>query len=196
MLNTLSVSSVAKELLIPAIEKNMGAIQNGWKSDRVEGLNVINPAPSQGGPKFLLTSGLSQKVFSAKYTKKDVRVEYLMEFKPSLNHERCAQILLELAEKTISYSDLPGPGDVVKLPDGIWKDDNISFLYFTMPYLRDEGFMNYISWAGVDVVWVLPITHFEHQILTKDGREALEAFWIENKTNLHDPLRRLSKPEE
>jgi len=52
--------------------------------------------------------GLSQKVFSAKYTKKDVRVEYLMEFKASLDRERSAQILLELAEKTISYDDLPG----------------------------------------------------------------------------------------
>ena len=115
-----------------------------------------------------------------------------MEFKVSLDRERSAQILLELAEKTISYDDLPGPGDVVMLPDGIWKDDNISFLYFTMPYLRDEGFMNYMSSAGVDVVWVLPITHFEHQILKKDGREALEAFWIKNQTNLHDPLRRTS----
>jgi len=190
MVNTLSVSSVAKELLIPAIEKNMGPIQKGWTSDRVEGLNVINPASSLGLPYFLLTLGLSQKVFSAKYTKKDVRVEYLMEFKASLDRERSAQILLELAEKTISYDDLPGPGDVVMLPDGIWKDDNISFLYFTMPYLRDEGFMNYMSSAGVDVVWVLPITHFEHQILKKDGREALEAFWIKNQTNLHDPLRR------
>jgi len=168
----------------------MGPIQKGWTSDRVEGLNVINPASSLGLPYFLLTLGLSQKVFSAKYTKKDVRVEYLMEFKASLDRESSAQILLELAEKTISYDDLPGPGDVVMLPDGIWKDDNISFLYFTMPYLRDEGFMNYMSSAGVDVVWVLPITHFEHQILKKDGREALEAFWIKNQTNLHDPLRR------
>ena len=190
MVNTLSVSSVAKELLIPAIEKNMGPIQKGWASDGVKGLNVINPASSLGLPYFLLTLGLSQKVFSAKYTKKDVRVEYLMEFKASLDRERSAQILLELAEKTISYDDLPGPGDVVKLPDGIWKDDNISFLYFTMPYLRDDRFMNYISSVGVDVVWVLPITQFEHQILKKDGREALEAFWIKNQTNLHDPLRR------
>jgi len=40
MVNTLSVSSVAKELLIPAIEKNMGPIQKGWTSDRVEGLRA------------------------------------------------------------------------------------------------------------------------------------------------------------
>lgn len=190
MVNTLSVSSAAKELLIPSIEKNLGPIQNGWTSDEIKGLNVINPARSPEGPYFLLTMGLSQKAFKAKYTKKDVRVEYLMEFNPSLDHEKSAEILLELAEKTISHDDLPGPGDVVMLPNGIWEEDEISFLYFTMPYLRDVGFMNYISSAGVDIVWVLPITHFEHEILKSEGRDSLEKFWIENKTNLHDPLRR------
>src|SRR4051794_20582311 len=168
--------------LIDHLERRLGPLAGGWKAEPREGLPSVNVAYFTGGvfrdATSYATVGLSHVPLHAPGRDKHLFMEFVAaEHGPAdISLSLFPRALHFVAERCVDSREAVLRGNVIELPENVARDSRFTALYAAIPVYFDDEFTSLTVENGdaVAIVWLVPITSGEAQMIADRGWERFE----------------------